>query len=329
MSIDRLKEIQLELIDENKNDKQDEDEKNKQSNKESYEEPNKKLHKNETNLDIYLIQKNGTFDSFSCIDFYIKKLDTTIISQIQSASKSQDFFQIENQLLDVHRQYVKSIKFIQEKLKQDAIKNKDNTNNNDKTNTLSTTEQDQQQYVFYKLQQKQQAFQTSFKKAENLFQKRQKHLILQLYPNLSEMEIKTLLEKGHKNTSDLQQKYLFSSSSLNQSSNPLFNKTTIDSIESRHLMIRELERNIFEIHELFRDLITLIDIQHESLNNIEEHIHRAKNHAFDAEEDLIVAQHYQKKARKRRFCLLLCCLGLFGILALILGIFSKSIFTSS
>jgi hypothetical protein len=52
-----------------------------------------------------------------------------------------------------------------------------------------------------------------------------------------------------------------------------------------------------EIYELFRDLATLVDLQQESLDVIENRIIKAKNYTEKAEVELNEAEEYQKKAR--------------------------------
>ena len=80
-------------------------------------------------------------------------------------------------------------------------------------------------------------------------------------------------------------------------------------IEERHLDILKLEQQVLEIYELFRDLATLVDLQQESLDVIENRILHAKNYTEKAEVELNEAEDYQKKARNRRCCLLLILLG--------------------
>lgn len=68
-------------------------------------------------------------------------------------------------------------------------------------------------------------------------------------------------------------------------------------IEERHLDIMKLERQVLEIYELFRDLATLVDLQQESLDVIENRIMNAKDYTEKAEVELHEAEDYQKKAR--------------------------------
>jgi len=86
-------------------------------------------------------------------------------------------------------------------------------------------------------------------------------------------------------------------------------KSVVAVIEERHLDILKLEHQVLEIYELFRDLATLVDLQQESLDVIENRILKAKNYTEKGEVELIEAEEYQKKARARRCCLMFIVLG--------------------
>ena len=64
---------------------------------------------------------------------------------------------------------------------------------------------------------------------------------------------------------------------------------------------------VLEIYELFRDLATLVDLQQESLDVIENRIIKAKNYTEKAEVELNEAEEYQKKARAVGGSLHCCC----------------------
>lgn len=91
-------------------------------------------------------------------------------------------------------------------------------------------------------------------------------------------------------------------------------------IEERHLDILKLEKQVQEVVELFKDLATLVDIQQESLDIIENRITNAKAYTERAEVELKHAETYQKKARNKRCCILFMLLAiLIAILAPILS----------
>lgn len=80
---------------------------------------------------------------------------------------------------------------------------------------------------------------------------------------------------------------------------------TVANLEQRQLRIRELERNVLEIYQLFRDLETLTDLQTESLGRIDINIVHAAAHVESADAHLNDAEDYQSKSRRRRFCCIL------------------------
>lgn len=91
---------------------------------------------------------------------------------------------------------------------------------------------------------------------------------------------------------------------------------TVAEIEERHQDILALEQQIHEVFELFKDLATLVDQQQESLDVIENRVRNAKHHAEKGELEIIKAEKYQSKARKRKCCLVII---LIIVLAVILG----------
>lgn len=81
-------------------------------------------------------------------------------------------------------------------------------------------------------------------------------------------------------------------------------------IEERHMDILKLEQQVLEVYQLFQDLATLVDIQQESLDVIENRIQHAKAYAVKAEEELHQAEIYQKKSKRRCCCILIILLSL-------------------
>lgn len=91
-------------------------------------------------------------------------------------------------------------------------------------------------------------------------------------------------------------------------------------IEERHKGILRLEAQVMEIYQLFQDLATLVDIQQETLDVIENRIKTAKDFTENAVQDLKKGEEYQIKTRKRTCCILFLVLGiLVAILAPILA----------
>jgi t-SNARE complex subunit (syntaxin) len=87
-------------------------------------------------------------------------------------------------------------------------------------------------------------------------------------------------------------------------------QSVVRDIEERHLDILKLERQVLEVYELFRDLATLVDLQQETLDVIENRIQKSTQYVKDAEKELVKAADYQDKARQRKCCCLIIALGI-------------------
>jgi syntaxin 1B/2/3 len=108
-------------------------------------------------------------------------------------------------------------------------------------------------------------------------------------PTLDEQKVEQLVDSG--SASQFVQAKL-----LDEPSEHL--KSTVSSIEGRFLEIRALERSVLEIAELFQDMHVLVSLQQDSLDIVERHIVKAKNHAERGEVDIQKASKWQDKARK-------------------------------
>lgn len=73
--------------------------------------------------------------------------------------------------------------------------------------------------------------------------------------------------------------------------------------------VREIEKKVALLHELFLDLSFLLTTQEETINVIENHISRTRNHQVQANKELVQAEKQQKKSRKGMLALLLIATG--------------------
>jgi len=80
------------------------------------------------------------------------------------------------------------------------------------------------------------------------------------------------------------------------------------SLAGRRDDIKQIEKQVLEVYELFQNLQTLVDNQQESLDNIENHVHTTLAYAEKAEEELEQAVEAQNKTRKYKFMALCCCI---------------------
>lgn len=97
----------------------------------------------------------------------------------------------------------------------------------------------------------------------------------------------------------------------------LYSRQQLDEVKRRAEGIRQIERDVNELGEMFVDLQSLVVQQGESLDLIENNVSNAKEETVAATEQLLQAEKYQKTARKRQCCLLFLVLAI--VTAVVLG----------
>ncbi|KAG4955873.1 Syntaxin-124 [Glycine max] len=73
---------------------------------------------------------------------------------------------------------------------------------------------------------------------------------------------------------------------------------TISEIQERHDAVKEIEKNLIELHQVFLDMAALVESQGQELNNIESHVAHASSFVRRGTEQLQDAREYQKSSRK-------------------------------
>ncbi|KAJ7976218.1 putative Syntaxin [Quillaja saponaria] len=91
---------------------------------------------------------------------------------------------------------------------------------------------------------------------------------------------------------------------------------TIHEIQERNDAVREIEKNLSELHQVFLDMAVLVQSQGEQLDDIESHVTRANSYVRGGTRQLQTARAYQKNTRK--WTLLAILLLLIIILAVVL-----------
>lgn len=87
---------------------------------------------------------------------------------------------------------------------------------------------------------------------------------------------------------------------------------TIMEIQERHDAVKELEKNLRELHQVFLDMAVLVQHQGEQLDDIENQVLRANSYVRGGAEQLQVARKHQKNTRKWT------CYGIILLLIIIL-----------
>ncbi|KAH1054944.1 hypothetical protein J1N35_033009 [Gossypium stocksii] len=73
---------------------------------------------------------------------------------------------------------------------------------------------------------------------------------------------------------------------------------TISEIQERHDAVKEIEKNLIELHQVFLDMAALVEAQGQQLNDIESHVAHASSFVRRGTEQLEEAREHQKASRK-------------------------------
>ncbi|KAJ0966110.1 hypothetical protein J5N97_027248 [Dioscorea zingiberensis] len=91
---------------------------------------------------------------------------------------------------------------------------------------------------------------------------------------------------------------------------------TLKEIQERHDTVKEIEKKLLDLHQVFMDMAVLVEAQGEMLDNIETQVANAVNHVQSGNEALHTAKMLQKKSRK---CMLIAVLILL-IIAIVIAL---------
>lgn len=91
---------------------------------------------------------------------------------------------------------------------------------------------------------------------------------------------------------------------------------TISEIQERHDAVKEIEKNLLELHQVFLDMFALVEAQGHQLNDIESHVAHANSFVKRGTEQLEFARESQKDSRKWT-----CIAILLGIVLIIVFLF--------
>ncbi|KAL8603791.1 hypothetical protein ACOMHN_058526 [Nucella lapillus] len=95
-------------------------------------------------------------------------------------------------------------------------------------------------------------------------------------------------------------------------------------IREREERIRQLESDILDVNEIFRDLGTMVYEQGQVLNDIESNVQSAADNVNSGNQQLSKAAQYQRKSRRKQCCLLLILLLVATVVAVIIVVAVKT-----
>ena len=104
-----------------------------------------------------------------------------------------------------------------------------------------------------------------------------------------EREVERLIETGESET-------MFQTALLEKGRGQILD--TVNEIQDRHYAIRELERKLLELNQVFLDMSVLVEAQGEMIDNVESHVAKSVAFVQQGHVELKRAREYQKNTRK-------------------------------
>ncbi|XP_019457497.1 PREDICTED: syntaxin-132-like, partial [Lupinus angustifolius] len=74
--------------------------------------------------------------------------------------------------------------------------------------------------------------------------------------------------------------------------------STVEEIQERHDAVKEIEKKLLDLHQIYLDMAVLVDAQGEILDNIESQVNNAVDHVQRGTSALQSAKKLQKNSRK-------------------------------
>lgn len=91
-------------------------------------------------------------------------------------------------------------------------------------------------------------------------------------------------------------------------------RQTLADIEARHADIIKLENSIRELHDMFMDMAMLVENQGELVDRIENNVSKTAYEISNAKNEMVMAEKYTVKARKKKLAIIICLIVLAVVL---------------
>jgi len=98
----------------------------------------------------------------------------------------------------------------------------------------------------------------------------------------------------------------------------------LEYLHERERSIAQLEADIGDVNQIFKDLAAMVHDQGEIVDSIEANVESASIRVNEGSEELRMAERYQSKARRKKLCLALAGLIVFIVLIIIIASASKN-----
>ncbi|KAL5861176.1 hypothetical protein ACOSQ4_002472 [Xanthoceras sorbifolium] len=97
----------------------------------------------------------------------------------------------------------------------------------------------------------------------------------------------------------------------------------ISEIQERHHAVKEIEKNLLELHQVFLDMFALVEAQGHQLHDIESHVARASSFVMRGVQHLEVAKDMQRSSRK--WTCIAIVLGAFVVVIVLVPVLSSAV----
>ncbi|XP_063875454.1 syntaxin-7-like isoform X1 [Scylla paramamosain] len=98
----------------------------------------------------------------------------------------------------------------------------------------------------------------------------------------------------------------------------------MQALQERESQIRQLESDIMDVNQIFKDLATMVHEQGEVVDSIEANVESAQVHVSQASTQLTQARQYQNKARRKKLCLIGIGLVVLTVIIIIIVLSSRN-----
>jgi syntaxin 7 len=94
----------------------------------------------------------------------------------------------------------------------------------------------------------------------------------------------------------------------------------VEELEKRQREIGQIEQDVLEVSEMYKDLQLMVNEQQENIDSIDGSITQAKEKTEAAHKELLEAEEYQKKSRKKKCCMLFIMLAVIAAIVIIVEV---------
>nr|GMD37813.1 syntaxin-132-like isoform X2 [Ipomoea batatas] len=91
---------------------------------------------------------------------------------------------------------------------------------------------------------------------------------------------------------------------------------TLEEIQERHDAVKEIERKLLDLHQIYLDIAVVVESQGDFLDNIESQVRNAVDHVHMGTDALQTAKNLQRKSRKCMMIAIILLLLIAGIIVL-------------